>query len=249
MNPYTGNPEADAFIDERLGVLPAPLKSAINDDRLFDSLAVKLEELGIDAETRSRIAYDVLLILLQVEPLSDIILTLANEYELDPAQVGEATDFIEQELLIDYRDYLEDLPDADDEIAAAAPEAISEESVKASPLEVPAIPAVTPQVAVAPAVKPFIAEAPVPVPPPLVKKEEIIGARTMQGDIASLKKVEDLKPFIPSATGIDQKPASEAARVAPPIARGSAPETIPSNDPVPRYAKPLTDLPRYNNLK
>lgn len=99
---------------------------------------------------------------------------------------------------------------------------------------------------------------PTQTPPPLYKKETVVGARTMQSDIAGIKKEEERRPFIAekdkvaavTAAPIPSIPVPPPQITPPPLVRGAVPgQDAPVPAPIPRYSKPLTDLPRYNNLK
>lgn len=253
MNPYTGIPEVDRFISERLVGLPPALKMAIEDDRLFDMLGTHLDELGIEAETSENIKYEMLLVLMQIEPIEDLLPTLAREYTLNPAQTVDIADYIETTLLKNYRTYLENLPDADDEIPETDATDTGEPATIPVPAPVASIPAQTPTASISPTTP-----TSVQTPPALYRKETVIGARTMQSDIAGIKKEEERKPFIAekdkvvsaATTPAPSTPTAPPQVTPPPLVRGAIPGTdAPTPAPIPRYSKPLTDLPRYNNLK
>lgn len=241
MNPYTGNPEIDRYISERLSILPPALKEAIENDVMFDALEKYITGLGVvDELVIQGIKHEVLLVLLQIEPLEDIFTTIAREYEsVEPKNILAVSEFIENELLKNYKTYLQNLTDAEDIATVDTPEITGAVTEKTVPEPIP-VPTPKPLTETKPApaniagipAKPYVEQPPIPVR----KEPGMIGARTMNSDIATLKKSEGVKPLQLSQVPIPPTPKA-------PIVQ--APEPIP----IPRYAKPLTDLPRYGGTE
>lgn len=111
MNLYTNIPEADTYLQERLGNLPPELVSAVQDDSLFQKIYVLLSAHNIDNETIELIQHEVLLILMRILPKDELASTLVAEYSMNIVTAISVAQEIEATVLSPYEPLLTDLSD------------------------------------------------------------------------------------------------------------------------------------------
>jgi hypothetical protein len=223
MDFYTNNPEVDKYIEARIESLPKELSGALSNEKLFTDIATHLKEQGIQDEDIQKVQYEIFLVLIQLVPVGEFELELVTETNLSVETAMHVTEYVQRKIFEGLRTHLEHLPDEENTNGVAVK---LKERLELRPE----------------GVNVFQHEE---------KKDEKVETTTKQHD--DLKGEDEAKPLtkeeLHSSLSISRTMAKDIAS-----ARGEAPpeikkETTVPDKNIPRYAKPLTDLPNYNEHK
>jgi len=224
MDIYTGTTEIDTYLKERYEKLPPALKASLADESLFQQLAERAEDLGLTDEKTEQLKYCLILVLLQLKPVDELAVELVTDFGLEYTTALNFENWIHTNLLQSVLPLLINLPDEE-----TGRESLEREANVNSPVTTsntptrPAVPKPDPI--------PQMALSQQNSPQPVQKTPEIITPATTERP-STLTKTRTMQRDIHAINRTNGSEASQSAN---------------TQNTVPRYAKPLTDTPQYND--
>lgn len=222
MDFYTNNTEANKYIDARIASLPKEVSSVINNTEVFEKLNGFLKTKGLHGEKIQIIQYEVFLILMQLKPVEEFEVELISEVDLSTDMAIEISEYTQREIFGNVLEHLGDLPNEEEnagEVIKKAEPIKSKEELRLRPEGVVQKETEMPKVS----------ENDDNDAQPITKEElhsSLSARRTMAEDVEKVKSEKSENKDMPIKTK----------------------EEIPHKKPeIPRYSKPLTGLPNYDN--
>src|SRR3989344_1995542 len=225
MDPYTGDEELDALVQERMTTLDPALK------RLFDDAASSLyiesfaASAGLSPEQTDDLKHEIMLMMLGFTPPDDFSFILMTELEMPPRQAFAVEHWVKGVFLKDV-------------MSLIAPESAIE-GVVTPPESVPA-PLPAPEPAPVPVSSPAVEVAPaVPVQPALVTPAPLVASIPAPAPIV----LQPVEQAIPAAPYIVPTPAPAPIPEQPPVYQEPAPVAAPTPVPAPITPPPAPQRP------